>query len=199
VINEKDYLRKIRGPFAVPIDHIVVHGLGGDDTVRVRDDVNIAAWLFGDNGNDRLKGGNGNDILVGGDGDDKLKSGAGSDLLIGGRGRDKLQGGDSGDLAIAGFTAFDANTIALNAILSEWSSGRDYHTRIANLRGNGSGPRLNADFYLKARGAAATVFDDDVDDRLSGDSGRDWFFADLGHHDDRITDRHSGEFVDDLD
>ena len=140
-------------------------------------------------------------MLVGGDGDDKLKSGQGSDLLIGGRGRDKLKGGGGDDLLIAGFTAFDANNTALNAILAEWTSGRDYPTRIANLRGDGSGPRLNADFYLKAQGADATVFDDDDanDDKLSGDSGRDWFFANLGHHKDRITDLHAGEFADNLD
>jgi ELWxxDGT repeat protein/autotransporter-associated beta strand protein len=199
VIKKKDDQDMIHGAFALPIDRIVVYALAGDDNVRVSGDIGTSAWLYGGAGHDRLKGGSGRDILVGGEGDDKLKSGRGSDLLIGGRGGDKLKGGDGGDLLIAGFTAFDANTSALNAILDEWTSSRDYQTRVANLRGEGSEPRTNGDFFLKAEGAAATVFDDDADDKLSGDSGRDWFFANLGHYKDRITDRHSGEFVDDLD
>jgi ELWxxDGT repeat protein/autotransporter-associated beta strand protein len=199
VIDEKVYYLKIRGNFALPIDRMVVYALAGNDNVKVQEDIGISAWLYGGAGKDRLKGGSGNDILLGGDGDDKLESGQGSDLLIGGRGGDKLEGGSGDDLLITGFTAFDANSTALNAILAEWTSGRDYPTRIANLRGKGSGPRLNADFYLMTHGTEATVFDDDADDKLSGDSGRDWFFANLGHHNDRILDLHYGEFVDDLD
>ena len=44
------------------------------------------------------------------------------------------------DYVDAGFTTFDANTAALNAVFSEWTSVRDYPTRVANLRGTGSGP-----------------------------------------------------------
>jgi ELWxxDGT repeat protein/autotransporter-associated beta strand protein len=199
LIMERGRPIRTHGTFALPIDRVVVHALAGNDNVKVRDDVGIAAWLFGGAGDDRLQGGGGNDILMGGDGNDQLVSGNGADLLIGGGGRDRLRGGVGDDLLIAGFSAFDANSTALDAILAEWTSGRDYQTRVANLRGDGSGPRLNADFYLTAQGAGATVFDDDADDKLWGDSGRDWFFARLGHNEDGIFDRHPDEVADDLD
>ena len=102
-----------------------------------------------------------------------------SDLLIGGSGADLLHGGSGDDLLIAGTTAFDANDVALAAIMAEWTSGRSYATRVANLSGTGSGPRANGNFFLKASGPDATVFDDNDIDVLIGGSGMDWFFADL--------------------
>jgi Ca2+-binding RTX toxin-like protein len=175
---------------------VTMMGRGGDDklTGGQGDDL-----LDGGSGRDHLDGGRGHDILVGGDGDDHLDGASDGDLLIGGRGKDHLQGDGGEDLLIAGFTAFDANAAALNALLAEWVSPRDYEARVANLRGDGSGPHLNAGFYLRSSGADATVFDDQDDDRLTGDSGRDWFFANLGRKNDRITDRHLREFADELD
>src|SRR5262245_17288677 len=176
---------------------VTMMGRGGDDklTGGHGDD-----YLDGGTGADRLAGGHGNDILLGGEGNDKLECGQGSDLLIGGRGGDKLEGGGGDDLFIAGFTAFDANQAALAAILSEWTSPRDYETRVANLRGDGTGPRLNGDYFLKTNGPDATLYDDSDEDRMTGDSGRDWFIANLTGDGikDKITDLPSGEFTDDL-
>src|SRR5262249_43823309 len=106
----------------------------------------------------------------------------------------------SDDLLIAGFTAFDLDQAALEAILAEWTSPRSYETRVANLRGAGSGPRLNGDYVLRIDGPGRTLFDDDDEDKLTGDSGRDWFFANLvgGRVRDKVTDRLWGEFGDDL-
>ena len=74
----------------------------------------------------------------------------GPNLLIGGSGADTLIAGSGDDLLIAGTTAFDANEAALAAIMAEWTSGRDYATRVANLSGTGSGPRSNGNFFLIA-------------------------------------------------
>jgi hypothetical protein len=103
----------------------------------------------------------------------------GSDLLIGGSGPSTLSAGSGNDILIAGTTAFDANETAPSAIMAEWTSGRDYATRIANLSGTGSGPRANGDIFLIASGPNATVFDNGVSDVLDGGSGMDWFFANL--------------------
>ncbi|MDB5323084.1 MAG: hypothetical protein JWN40_4715 [Phycisphaerales bacterium] len=154
-----------------------LEGRGGDDVLIAGTG---PAILFGDGGNDRLFGGPANDILVGGDGHDALDGGAGSDLLIGGRDTDLLYGGGAGDLLIGGRTAYDANADALTAILSEWSSARPYVTRIDNLRGVGTLPRNNGNFFLKTSGAQASVFDDASIDILTGGPGRDWFFATTG-------------------
>jgi hypothetical protein len=162
-----------------PTGRIVAYGLGGNDQIEVTGGIGLPALLFGGTGNDLLQDGGGDSVLVGGDGNDLLQSNRGRDLLIGGSGSDLLQGNAGDDLLIAGTTAFDANDVALAAIMAEWTSGRSYATRIANLSGSGSGPRANGNFFLKVSGPDATVFDDNEFDLLIGGSGMDWFFADL--------------------
>jgi Ca2+-binding RTX toxin-like protein len=164
------------GAFAGPLGRIVVFGQAGDDHIEIDDDITVSAWLYGGDGNDELRGGSGNDILIGGAGDDTLVGGRGRDLLIGGAGRDRLEGDQGDDLLIAGTTDFDANELALFSILAEWSSSRDYTTRVADLTGQtGNTARLNGNYFLNA----CTVHDDASVDSLHGDAGLDWFFADL--------------------
>lgn len=78
---------KSRNPFEAPVDQIVVHGLGGNDTISL---MVVAAILeaYGGSGNDLLRGGIGNNLLYGDDGDDTLK---------GNDGNDELHGGDNND------------------------------------------------------------------------------------------------------
>jgi hypothetical protein len=84
--------------------------------------------------------------------------------------------------------------------MAEWTSSRCYATRVANLQGDGNGPRANGTSFLKAAGPDATVFDDDDLDKLTGSAGRDWFFANLDDGVlDKFTDEHGNELVDDLD
>ena len=147
----------------------------------------------GGNSNDYLSGRNGADVVVGDEGNDRLRGGRGRDILIGGRGRDDIRGGSGDDLLIDGFTSFDTNLEALNAISTEWNSGASYQTRINNLQ-TGVGPDLVA---LKTTGPDATVFDDEERDTLKGDRGRDWF---LGDNDvDRIRDKRRYEVFTDID
>ncbi len=182
-----------------------LRGGAGDDLLD-GDDGNDA--LQGDSGNDLLKGGAGNDtlsgnsgddILLGGDGDDWLDGDAGRDLLIGGRGSDHLLGNGDDDLLIAGTTSHEDIDTALWAIMAEWTSSRKYDQRVANLRGTGSGARLNGNIFLTAGGPAATVLDDDSQDFLTGDGGNDWYFAnvDFGIF-DTIYDPKSKETVSDV-
>lgn len=55
------------------------------------------AYMYGDAGDDILKGTNQNDILLGGSGNDVLIGGNGNDVLAGNSGRDKLFGGKGHD------------------------------------------------------------------------------------------------------
>lgn len=55
------------------------------------------AYMYGDAGDDVLKGTNQNDILLGGSGNDVLIGGNGNDILAGNSGRDKLFGGKGHD------------------------------------------------------------------------------------------------------
>jgi Ca2+-binding RTX toxin-like protein len=170
-----------------PTGRLIAFGQGGDDDIEVASSINAMAWLYGGAGNDLLKGGAGVSLLMGGAGNDTLIGGSGRGVLIGGQGADRLVGGAGDDLLIGGTTTYDDAPASLYAILAEWSSGRDYATRIANLSGTGTGPRLNGNTFL----TNLTVLDDGVQDQLTGSSGLDWFWA-LGQ--DAITDRKAGEF-----
>jgi Ca2+-binding RTX toxin-like protein len=176
-----------------PTGRIVAYGLAGNDDIQVAGGLTLPAWLDGGDGNDRLNGGGGNNVLLGGAGDDLLIGGGGRNLLIGGLGADTLNAGSGDDLLIGGTTAFDANEAELAAIMAEWTSGRDYATRIANLSGIGSGPRNNGNSFLIASGPGATIFDDNAGDVLQGGSGMDWFFVGLSQ--DILHGRHDSEIV----
>jgi Ca2+-binding RTX toxin-like protein len=154
---------------------IEVHGLSGNDAISVSSKVHNQAWLFGEAGNDKLTGGGGNNLLVGGDGNDPLTTAFGTNVLIGGTGADKLTGGAGDDLLIAGPTAFDADPAGLATILSEWTGGNSYATKVANLTAGVNGTMLTA----------ATVSDDGLKDTLSGKKGSDWFLASAT---DKVTD-----------
>jgi hypothetical protein len=158
-----------------PTGRIIAFGQAGNDDIEVSGKIGLPAWLYGGDGNDTLRGGGGNSVLIGGAGDDDLTGGKARNLLIGGAGADRL-GGQGDNILIAGTTAFDAQETALAAILAEWASDRDYATRVANISGTGTGPRLNGNYYLIP---GVTVLDDSDPDRLGGGPGEDWFFANV--------------------
>lgn len=182
---------------AAGIERIAVFVFDGKDTVVIEHDLPAKIdggagndKLFGGRGDDHLKGGTGNDllfghrgndILLGGDGNDSLSGGAGRDLLIGDLGIDQLTGSRGQDILIGGTTSFDNDHESLDAILAEWTSDRNYRTRIRNLQGTGSGSsfdaRLNGGVFLQA---GITVIDDESTDLLLGGGGRDWFLSTLG-------------------
>ncbi|MBW3543204.1 MAG: pre-peptidase C-terminal domain-containing protein, partial [Planctomycetes bacterium] len=108
---------------------LLAFGQAGDDSIHLAGSLSVDAWLYGDAGNDTLKGARGNDVLLGGNGDDLLEGHLGRDLLIGGRGADTLHGQKDDDILIAGFTAFDYTPAgllqrrhgeAIAAIMAEW-------------------------------------------------------------------------------
>jgi Ca2+-binding RTX toxin-like protein len=182
---------------------VIAHGLDGNDVIKCTGGIGWSARLFGDEGNDTLTGGAGNDVIVGGSGNDVLGGGLGRDLLIGGTGSDAIHGNADDDILVAGFTSHDNNLVSLNAVMAEWSSPREYGSRVANLRGIFNptfGDRLNGNTFLIISGLGKTAFDDNAADTLTGSSGRDWYFANT---DAGILDVISGlgldEEIDDLD
>ncbi|MBD2353581.1 hypothetical protein H6G41_02905 [Tolypothrix sp. FACHB-123] len=104
-------------------------------------------FISGDISNNRLKGGDQDDVLIGGDGADKLFGQNGNDLLVGGKGNDELTGGlgndvfyidgrDGGKDAIADFNpqndALYINNIF--AVAQAWTdSGFDRTNRYGHL------------------------------------------------------------------
>jgi hypothetical protein len=125
-----------------------------------------------------IDGRGGNDIISGVLGDDDLAGGAGFDLVIGGLGLDHLDGTSGDDLLIGGRTTHDDDHAALDAILAEWSSGRELAVRIANLtHGGGSAERLNGSTFLTV-GAGGTVRDDDSRDTFDLGPASNWVLSD---------------------
>jgi Ca2+-binding RTX toxin-like protein len=163
-----------QGTFS-PSEELIAYGEEGDDDIQVARGINLPA------------------LLHGGVGDDQLTAGGGQNLLLGGLGADILSAGKCDDLLIAGTTAFDADEATLTAILAEWTSGRDYSTRIANLHGTGTGPRSNGDSFLEVSGSDATVFDDGAIDVLNGGPAMDWFLASQSQ--DILRGQHISEII----
>ncbi len=180
-----------------PSGQFIARGQQGDDDVQVAGSISLPAWLYGDEGNDRLKGGAGHDVLLGGVGDDLLVGGSGRNLLIGGVGADRIVGNADDDVLIAGYLDFPVaeRDAAIAAIMAEWTSQRDYATRVKNLRdGTGSVNRLNGSFFLQK---GETVYDDGARELLTGSAGLDWFL--FNDTEDKVTDLSDAEFADVLD
>ena len=73
-----------------PTGRLLIYGQAGDDRLTVGPLMTLPSWLFGGEGDDRLTGGLGDDVLDGGPGDDRLDGSFGRDLLIGGTGNDRF-------------------------------------------------------------------------------------------------------------
>ncbi|HKB01350.1 MAG TPA: hypothetical protein VKD90_03980, partial [Gemmataceae bacterium] len=113
---------------------IAVLGLAGDDNIHLAGSIRAAAWLDGGDGNDRLMGAKGNDVLRGGAGDDQLNGAQGRDIVIGGAGADRILGGPGDDLMVAGTTTYDSTDASLFAIAQIWGGGGSIADRVDDIR-----------------------------------------------------------------
>ncbi len=142
----------------------VVHAGAGHDVVNAGegDDVVYAGsgndLVRGGNGNDWLFGQSGHDILLGEEGHDRLFGSSGRDFLIGGVGSDELRGGGHDDILIGAVAVTDES---LQVIHKLWTANTPYNDRV------------------EAIGAILSAKDDDETDKIRGNGGRDWFFANL--------------------
>jgi Ca2+-binding RTX toxin-like protein len=149
--------------------------------------------VLGGAGADRLTAGPGNSVLVGNGGNDTLIGGTGRDILIGGTGADSLVAGTGDDILIGGQTNYDANLVALESLMHEWSRpDANYNTRVGQLRGTIAGS-LSAYPLVPPANPGATIIDDAISDILTGSStGMNWFIAGPT---DFVLNRKPGEIV----
>ena len=190
-----------------PTCAIMAFAQAGNDDVQVAGTIEVAAWLYGGQGDDRMKGGAGHDVLLGEEGVDLLVGNSGRDILIGGTGADRIVGNADDDILVAGSLVFANLDAALAAIRSEWISDRTYQERIENLThqqddGGLWNARANGDYFLIANAldpASDTVHDDGDADVLTGSAGLDWFFFNQPEDLDRATDLKDEVFANDLD
>jgi len=103
--------------FGIPtISRVEVYAEGGDDIVRVTDEIMQQSTLDAGPGNDNVRAGSGRAYIAGGDGIDLLIGGTADDIIYGGIGQDRIYGGagadraygDAGDDWIAGGAGDDA-------------------------------------------------------------------------------------------
>lgn len=161
------------------ISKVMVYGLDGNDKIKVYSNLDVNAWLFGGDGDDKLRGGKGDDVIVGGSGDDQVDGKQGRDVLIGGHGADRIKGQKGEDILVAGPTSYDNNLTALCAIMAEWTSASAFADRVDHIMGTVPGG-LNGPFVFNPDpgNGTVTVFNDGEKDHLTGGSGSDWFIAD---------------------
>jgi Ca2+-binding RTX toxin-like protein len=129
-----------------------VYGEGGDD------------YLRGNNESDDLHGGNGNDTLDGGDGFDRLFPEGGNDTLVGGAGVDS-----------AWYTDYaTAVTISLDGVANDGAAGERQNVDVEYVFGGPAGDTLtggnNADLLHGMQG----------DDVLEGGGGADSLYGHTG-------------------
>jgi len=79
----------------------VVDGTQGDDTIDCSN-LSVDLLIKGGHGDDRIRGGSGNDLLQGGHGNDRLVGNNGNDTIQGGLGDDELLGGNGNDTISGG-------------------------------------------------------------------------------------------------
>ncbi len=82
-------------------------------------------------------------------------------------------------MLISGYTIYDANDVALWAIMAEWTSADSFTQRVADLSdatsAAGFANRRNGNYFLIAN---VSVFNDPSKDTLNGGAGNDSLFAD---------------------
>src|SRR5262249_30593940 len=137
--------------------------------------------------------GAGNGMALGGADTDTLSaSGTGRTILVGGAGADFLTSGPNGQaIMIGASTIYDdptvpANIPALDIILAEWASTRNYNQRVNNIR-TGTIPG-HAGIALNS----AAIVDDGIANTLTGPSGGsalNWFIRKTTR--DSVTKRNS--------
>ncbi len=154
-----------------PTGKIIINGLDGNDYLSVDANVTRGAIIFGGAGNDTIRGGGGNDIVLGGIGSDSLYGGGGANILIGGAGSDTLQGGNGSDLLIAGSTSYDSTTASLVALSNEWGGANTFAVRVNNLK---TGAGAAAGFPLNGN-----ILDDGSPNVLISGLGQDFFLTNI--------------------
>jgi Ca2+-binding RTX toxin-like protein len=130
--------------------------------------------LIGFSGNDLLCGNGGDDTLVGVGGNDRLRGDAGFDVLLGVRGNDKASGGPGIDL-LSFFYSRQGVKVRLGAGRAS-GEGRDRFSSVENVEGSRKKDRLtgsNKDNLINGAGGSDRLFGRGGSDLFLGRGGKD--------------------------
>jgi hypothetical protein len=148
------------------VEEVIAYLCDGDDHFTMSGRTALPTVVHGGDGNDKLQGGRGQNVLLGEAGDDKLGGKRGSDLLIGGAGEDMLLGQTGDDILTGGSVDGVLNDDALLDILGAWADVNKPEAERLIL--------VNLGFL------ALNHTDDGDVDRLNGGPGADLFFEGVG-------------------
>jgi len=136
--------------------------------------------LIGGDGDDRIDGKGGNDVLVGGAGADRIKGGAGDDQISGGAGDDRLDGGEGADQISGGA----GNDRIKGGAGDDVISGGDGNDQIDGGEGADQISGGAGDDRIKGGSGDDVIFGGDGNDQIDGGEGADQISGGAG--DDRI-------------
>jgi Ca2+-binding RTX toxin-like protein len=155
-------------------DTLDYSGYGGDVSVNLR--LGTASQVQAGISNiQNVTGSIGNDLIVGDGNTNMLKGGTGRSIIIGGDGGDQIIGGGGDNILIDGTTVWDANPIALQAIMQEWTNATlGFDQRVNALR---KGITVGGKTY--ALNTSTVSADSGTPDSLIGGGGQNWFFFDI--------------------
>jgi hypothetical protein len=154
-------------------DTLDYSGYTGDVTVNMR--LGTATAVAGGISNiQNVTGSIGNDLIVGDANPHVFIGGTGRNIIIGGAGPDQITGGSGDNILIGGTTVWDANPVALQAIMQEWTNtSLTFDQRVNALR---KGITVGGKTYALN---TSTVIKDSSPDSLIGGGGQNWFFFDF--------------------
>jgi len=137
-----------------------------------------ATGFAGVSGIQDVTGGNGNNLIVGGSLPGVLTGGTGRNIIIGHTAAETITGGGGDNILIGGYTNYDSDRTALDAIFREWTSSDSLTTRINDISGKRlSGLDLNGGYILNPFASSnQTVFSNGAIDQLFDGAGMSWFF-----------------------
>ena len=144
--------------------------------------------IVGTDGNDRLNGTDGSDVMDGGAGNDRLSGRDGDDTILGGAGNDRISGGDGDDTIDAG----DGNDRVYAGDGDDTVTAGDGNDRVYGWDGDDTVDGGAGNDYLRGGDGNDTLIGGDGDDRLRGDDGDDTLDGGAGN------DRMSGGWGDDI-
>jgi Ca2+-binding RTX toxin-like protein len=164
------------------VGRIIVYGGGGNDNISIFNDIGaIATLIYGEEGNDILRGGLSTNFIDGGSGNDTLSGNTGRDIIIGGLGQDQINGSSGDDILIGGSYLYAQDPVAIDSLIAAWGQALLYSQRVANLK-------LASNWFAFNN---LTLTDDSVTDTLTGAQAQDWFLTTIAD----ITDKKNNEVI----
>lgn len=171
-LNNLDFIAGDEGGTSPRKD--MLFGYKGNDTLNAGD---LADIVYGDIGNDRIRGAEGDDILVGGSGADILNGGPGADEMRGEAGNDNYRVNSSADRTIEAADGTDFGGV--DSVLS--TVNHTLQAAIENLRLVGSnlnGTGNNRDNLIVGTNGRNVLNGDLGSDTLKGRGGPDVYVFD---------------------